>query len=103
MSPAFPRLLKRTVRSSGEVKAGAFVAKVELSVQATVNLTQTMSKTGARSKGFQLNVDLGGVECKGITDYNDRPVLPGKGGSSPVHEFLLCEFLGWMVFARIKS
>jgi len=100
---AFPCLLKRAVRSRWEVKAGAFVTKVELSVQATVNLTQTMSKTGARSKGFQLNVDLGGVECKGITDYNDRPILPGKGGSLPVHEFLLCVFLGWMVFARIKN
>ena len=94
MPPAFPLKLKRAVRSSVEVKARAFVAKVELSVQATVNLTQTMSKTGARSKGFQLNVNLGGVECKGITVYNDRPILPGKAGSLPVHEFLLCVFLG---------
>ncbi|MFM8443473.1 MAG: LamG-like jellyroll fold domain-containing protein [Methylococcus sp.] len=54
------------------------MATVELTAQASVNLTQTMSKTEARSKGFELNVDLGGVECKGITDYNDRPILPGE-------------------------
>ncbi|MCX7110746.1 MAG: LamG domain-containing protein [Proteobacteria bacterium] len=60
-----------------EAKFGA-MATVELTAQATVNLTQTMSKTEARSKGFELNVDLGGVECKGITDYNDRPIVPGE-------------------------
>ncbi|WP_254173866.1 LamG domain-containing protein [Planktothrix pseudagardhii] len=60
-----------------EGKFGA-IATVELTAQATVNLTQTMSKTEARSKGFQLNVDLSGLEYKGITDYNDRPILPGE-------------------------
>jgi len=60
-----------------EGKFGA-MATVELTAQATVNLTQTMSKTEARSKGFQLNVDLSGLEYKGITDYNDRPILPGE-------------------------
>ncbi len=60
-----------------EAKFGA-MATVELTAQATVNLTQTMSKTEERSKGFELNVDLGGVECKGITDYNDRPIVPGE-------------------------
>jgi hypothetical protein len=60
----------------GKFGAGGFNA--ELTAQATVNLTQTMSKTEARSKGFQLNVDLSGLEYKGITDYNDRPILPGE-------------------------
>jgi hypothetical protein len=60
----------------GKFGAGGFNA--ELTVQATVNLTQTMSKTEARSKGFELNVDLSGLEYKGITDYNDRPILPGE-------------------------
>ncbi|CAD5960121.1 Integrin alpha-9 [Planktothrix tepida] len=53
-------------------------ADVELTAQATVNLTQTMNKTEARSKGFELNVDLSGLEYKGVTDYNDRPILPGE-------------------------
>ena len=51
---------------------------VELTAQATVNLTQTMSKTETRSKGIQLNVDLSGVENRGVTDYNDYPILPGE-------------------------
>jgi hypothetical protein len=60
----------------GRFGAGGFNA--ELTAQATVNLTQTMSKTEARSKGFELNVDLGGLEYKGITNYNDNPILPGE-------------------------
>lgn len=60
-----------------EAKFGA-MATAELTAQATVNLTQTMNKTEARSKGFELTVDLGGLEYKGITDYNDNPILPGE-------------------------
>ncbi|MBD2179955.1 LamG domain-containing protein [Aerosakkonema funiforme] len=51
---------------------------VELTSQATVNLTQTMSKTESRSKGFELNIDLSGMENKGVTDYNDNPIMPGE-------------------------
>ena len=51
---------------------------VELTTQATVNLTQTMSKTETRSKGFELNIDLSGMENKGVTDYNDNPIIPGE-------------------------
>jgi hypothetical protein len=54
------------------------MATAELTAQATVNLTQTMNKTEARSKGFELTVDLSGLEYKGITDYNDNPILPGE-------------------------
>lgn len=50
----------------------------ELTIQDTVNLTQTMKKTETRSKGIQLNVDVGGVENRGITDYNDYPIQPGE-------------------------
>ncbi len=50
----------------------------ELTALATVNMTQTMTKTEVRSKGIQLNIDLSGVESKGITDYNDYPILPGE-------------------------
>ncbi|MFB2935268.1 LamG-like jellyroll fold domain-containing protein [Aerosakkonemataceae cyanobacterium BLCC-F154] len=50
----------------------------ELTAQATVNLTQTISKTESRSKGFELNIDLSGMENKGVTDYNDNPILPGE-------------------------
>lgn len=60
----------------GKFGGGGFAA--ELTAQATVNMTQTMSKTESRSKGFQLNVDLGGLESKGITNYNDNPILPGE-------------------------
>ena len=62
----------------GEANVGVAGAMFELSALATVNLTQTMSKTEARSKGFELNVDLSGLEYKGITDYKDRPILPGE-------------------------
>ncbi|CAD0228306.1 MULTISPECIES: hypothetical protein [Planktothrix] len=48
----------------------------ELFAQATVNMTQTMSKTESRSKGFELNIDLSGMENKGVTDYKDNPILP---------------------------
>lgn len=58
-------------------KAGTLVS-VELTAQATINLTQTMTKTEIRSEGIQLNVDLSGVENRGVTDYNDYPILPGE-------------------------
>ena len=41
-------------------------------------LTQTMNKTEADSTGMELHVDLSGVESRGITDYNDYPLLPGE-------------------------
>lgn len=41
-------------------------------------MTQTMRKTVASSKGMELHVDLSGVESRGITDHNDRPLLPGE-------------------------
>ena len=50
----------------------------ELQAQATVHLTQTMTKTESSSKGFELNIDIGEVENRGITDSNDRPILPGE-------------------------
>lgn len=53
-------------------------AQVELTAQATFNLTQTMSKTQTRSRGIELNIDLGGVESRGVTDYNDLPIQPGE-------------------------
>ncbi|MEG5207856.1 LamG domain-containing protein [Microcoleus sp. ARI1-A3] len=62
----------------GEANVGVAGFMFELSALATVNLTQTMSKTEARSKGFELNVDLSGLEYKGITNYNDNPILPGE-------------------------
>lgn len=50
----------------------------ELSAQASFNLTQTMSKTLATSTGFSLNVNLDGVEYKGITNHDNKPILPGQ-------------------------
>jgi hypothetical protein len=82
---SFANTVEHTIGGSFGLNAGLGVegkfaagAAVELTTQATVNLTQTMSKTEARSKGFQLNVDLSGLEYKGITDYKDRPILPGE-------------------------
>jgi hypothetical protein len=83
---SFANTVEHTIGGSFGMNAGlgvdssfsAFGVDVELTAQATVNLTQTMSKTEARSKGFQLNVDLSGLEYKGITDYKDRPILPGE-------------------------
>ncbi|MEG4960080.1 MULTISPECIES: LamG domain-containing protein [unclassified Microcoleus] len=62
----------------GKGNFGVFGLGAELTAQATVNLTQTMTKTEKRSKGIQLNVDLSGVEGRGVTDYNDYPVLAGE-------------------------
>lgn len=59
---------------------GEFGSKVTagLTALATVNLTQTLSKTESRSKGFELNVDLSGVEYRGITNHDDYPLQPGE-------------------------
>lgn len=62
----------------GEGKFSVFGAAVELTAQATFNFTQTMTKTETHSRGIQLNVDLSGVESRGVTDYNDYPILPGE-------------------------
>ncbi|OKH59771.1 hypothetical protein NIES2130_07415 [Scytonema sp. HK-05] len=61
-----------------EGKGVLFGVAAELTAQTTFNLTQTMSKTESRSEGCQLIVDLHGVESRGITDYNDNPILPGE-------------------------
>jgi competence ComEA-like helix-hairpin-helix protein len=52
--------------------------KFELQAMATLELTQSMTKTQAASRSFDLNVRLDGVERKGVTDAEDRPVLPGE-------------------------
>ncbi|CAD0226774.1 conserved hypothetical protein [Planktothrix agardhii] len=85
-SQSFANTVEHTIGGSFSMNAGLgvesafslFGADVELTAQATVNLTQTMSKKELRSKGFELNVDLSGLEYKGITDYKDRPILPGE-------------------------
>lgn len=59
----------------GEVEGGM---AAELTALATVSLTQTMSKASSTSKGMELHVDLGGVECRNITDFRDQPILPGE-------------------------
>ena len=83
---SFANTVEHTIGGSFSLNAGlgietefsAFGVDVELTAQATVNLTQTMSKTETRSKGFELTVDLSGLEYKGITDYKDRPILPAE-------------------------
>jgi hypothetical protein len=53
-------------------------ANFELTAQATVHCTQTMTKTEQHSRALALNIDLSGVEGTGVTDYNDNPILPGE-------------------------
>ena len=62
----------------GEGDFSIVKASVGLTALATVNLTETMTKTESRSKGFQLNVDLSNVESIGVTDHNDHPIMPGE-------------------------
>ena len=82
---SFANTVEHTIGGSFSMSAGLGVqaefsmgADIELTAQATVNMTQTMSKTETRSKGFELNIDLSGVENKGVTDYKDHPILPGE-------------------------
>jgi hypothetical protein len=58
------------------IGAGGFSAG--LTAMFNMNLNQTMSKTESQSTGIELDVDLHGVEHTGITDYKDRPVMPGE-------------------------
>lgn len=53
-------------------------ANAELMSHHSINMTLTGSKQEMRSKGFELNVDLGGLEHRGITNYDDKPILPGE-------------------------
>ncbi len=62
----------------GEMKLVFAKGLFEGKFMAHVTLTQTMTKTEADSRGMELRVDLSGVESRGITDYNDYPLLPGE-------------------------
>ena len=61
-----------------ELEIEAFGINVGLNAAVNVSLTQTMTKTLETSKGFQLNVDLSGVESRGISNYKDLPLMPGE-------------------------
>ncbi|NES64417.1 MAG: hypothetical protein F6K24_03665, partial [Okeania sp. SIO2D1] len=83
---SFANVVEHTVGGSFSLDAGlgfqgefeAATAAGELTALVTINLTQTMSKTENRSKGLELNIDLSGVESKGITDHKDYPIQPGE-------------------------
>ena len=85
-SQSFANAAEHSIGGSFSLDAGlgfqgnfkVLAASVELTAQATVNMTQTMSKTESRSQGVNLNVDLRGVESRGVTDHKDRPLLPGE-------------------------
>jgi hypothetical protein len=62
----------------GEGNFNVLGATVELTAQATYSITQTLSKTEERSTGMELNIDLEGVEKTGVTDFKDRPLMPGE-------------------------
>lgn len=56
----------------------AFGVGTDITAQDTLRITQTLSKTENRSRGFSLNVDLSGLESTGITDNQDFPLMPGE-------------------------
>ncbi len=85
-SQSFANTLEHTVGGSFSLE-GAFGFEgnfdilglaLGLTAQATVHVTQTMTKTESNSRGFAVNVDLSGLESTGITDSNDYPILPGE-------------------------
>ncbi|MBK8809518.1 MAG: hypothetical protein IPN69_02170 [Acidobacteria bacterium] len=53
-------------------------AAVDLSLQGTVSLALTMSKTQKISRGVELNIDMSEIESRGVTNYNDSPIQPGE-------------------------
>ncbi|WP_107669160.1 LamG-like jellyroll fold domain-containing protein [Cyanothece sp. BG0011] len=83
---SFASTVEHSIGGSFNLNAGlgaegnfnALGVAVELTAQATVNLTQTLNKTQARSEGFSLNVDLSGVESRNITNHDDYPLFPGQ-------------------------
>lgn len=70
------------ISSSGgggtEVDAAVCGFKVEMSLIGSGGSTDAYSKTLSQSKCLELNVDLGGVENRGVTDIKDRPLVPGE-------------------------
>ena len=62
----------------GDFKVSYLGPTLEANALATMTATQTMTKTVSNSRGFSLNVSLDGVESRGVTDYNDRPLFPGE-------------------------
>lgn len=61
--------------AQGEIAVG-FAA--DLTALYAARSTQTISKTNTKSKGFQLNVNLDGIEHRGVTNQQGRPLLPGE-------------------------
>jgi hypothetical protein len=61
-----------------EVQFNYGLAAAELTSLSTLSMSQTMTKTESRSRGIALDVDLSGVESKGITDHDDNPLQPGE-------------------------
>lgn len=61
-----------------EAALGVSGVQVELTALVTMNMTQTVNKTETRTKGIELLVDLSGVESSGVTDHDDKPLMPGE-------------------------
>lgn len=83
---SFANTAEHTIGGSFNLSAGLgsesdisiFKVSGGLTALATTNMTQTMTKTQASSKGMELKVDLSGIENLGITDENDIPFQPGE-------------------------
>ena len=59
-----------------EIEVGGFAA--DLDARFAMSLTETLSKTASQQDALSVDVNLDGVESFGVTDANDRPLLPGE-------------------------
>jgi len=59
-----------------DIMAGVFA--MNITALGRCSLSQTVSKTESTSRGFSLDINLGGIERAGITDEHDIPLQPGE-------------------------
>lgn len=84
-SQEFADTIEHSIKGSYNLDLGAgaeitfkFGVGFELNPMAKFGYSNIMSKKESYSEGFGLNVDLSGVEGRGITDYKDLPLMPGE-------------------------
>ncbi|MEE9302423.1 MAG: hypothetical protein V3U84_01430, partial [Thiotrichaceae bacterium] len=85
-SEEFATTVEHTIGSemTGDFTIGAELAfniggvQIELSPMASISLGISLSKTESTESALALEVELDGVERMGITDFKDRPLMPGE-------------------------
>ena len=68
--------MNTTAGGSADVSVAGFAFELEAMGQWEV--TQSLSKTSSTTNTLDLNIQLDGLEKKGITDADDYPLLPGE-------------------------